>query len=89
MKNSILLILISFALGGTLVGFSMFSQIENRYEIGKNQGYLTGATDVFKFIQKNVKNNESNIKELGYFFDLKASRISVVEINGVKTLIIK
>ena len=83
---------IGFALGGAFIGFTLATaillpQIQNREGIGRNHGFTSGAFHVIRFLKKNLlMNNADSGKKLGEFLDLKATRLVVIEINGVRTI---
>lgn len=82
--------IVGVLLGGVLVGGILYSQIQNRYVMGQNNGYVQGKYEVFEFLEKNVQNDLENAKkESDKFLDLKASRLQVVEINGIKTIFLQ
>ena len=89
--KNILLILLGALLGGALVARLMYHQIQNRYDIGVNTGFISGGHHVITFIKSQVKNDISNkiSVDLGKYLDHKATRLSVVEINGIKTIVVE
>lgn len=90
MKKTIITSIIAFILGAVLASLVLLPQIENRYTIGHNQGFLDGGFEVIHFLNENIQNaNEDKAIDLNKHFPFKCTSISVVEINGVKTVIIK
>ncbi len=95
LKNG-LFILLGCALGGGIVATLMYPQIQNRYTIGVNTGYINGGNHIIDFLAKNISNKESSIEtkkrkaiDLNTYLHHKASTISVVEIDGIKTINVK
>ena len=89
MIKIIITALISFILGGVIAALVFYPQIQNRYEIGKNAGKIQGGLEVVHFLENNVHNSQSNEKkDLKRYLPIKDVGISVVEIDGVETVII-
>lgn len=79
--------IVGLLLGGILVGGIMYHQIQNRFIIGQNNGYLTGKYEVMEFLEKNIQNDLEDAEKLeSQFMDIKASRINIIKINGIKTI---
>jgi hypothetical protein len=68
--------------------------------MGVNMGYINGGNHVIEFLAKNINNNElgnelgndtrkRKIVDLNTYLHHKVSTISVVEINGVKTITVR
>ncbi|MGZ2369464.1 hypothetical protein ACXR6G_06730 [Ancylomarina sp. YFZ004] len=90
MKKIIVTAIIAFVLGGALASLILLPQIENRYTIGHNQGFLDGGFEVIGFLDENLQNtNEDKAIDLNKHLSFKYISISLVKINGVKTIIIK
>ena len=76
-------------IGFTLATMFLYPQVQNRYKMGQNNGYISGAAHVMSFVAKSVAPNKKlkdKVTKTNEFLDHKASRLSVVEINGVRTL---
>ena len=78
-----------FVLGGLLAASILFHQIRNRYEMGYNTGYVQGGMDIVRFLDENISNDNRAATTFGIFHDHKDARISIVEINGVKTVVVE
>jgi hypothetical protein len=89
--KNLLLITLGIAIGVVITAAIMFSQIKNRYTMGVNTGYIQGGLTVIEFITKNINNDTQGKKvtELNTFLHHKASTLSVIEINGVKTISVR
>lgn len=86
-RNTILICLISFICGIVISSLVLYSQIQNRYIIGKNCGKLEGEYRVLNFLKNNISNDTTlNIKQINKNLSIKCSSISIVEINGVQTI---
>lgn len=86
----IIITIISFVLGGIIAILVLYPQIQNRYKIGHNAGRLDGGFEVINFLEENVQNNTAKEKvDLEKYLDFKDARISIVEIDGIKTIIIE
>lgn len=88
MRKQIITSIIFFVFGACISGLFLWNQIENRYKIGHNAGILEGKFQMMDFLKKNVQNTSENTKELDIHFQVKYADISVIEINGIKTVII-
>jgi hypothetical protein len=77
---------------GAFVGFTfatlvLFPQIARREGLGKSEGFSRGASHVVDFIEKNLRPNEGRAgRDLGIALNLRDTRLSVVDIDGVRTL---
>lgn len=89
LQKKIVIALLAFSLGAISMLLLLFYQIENRYKIGRNAGKLEGAYSVIDFLNQTIDNDTSEAKSLNQHFPVKCTDISVVEIKGVKTIIIK
>ena len=88
--KKLFLIIIGFILGATVCAFILIPQIQNRYEIGRNQGQLDGGFAVIDFLNNNLKNDLSEeVVDTDRYLDFKDARIFVIEINGIKTIQIR
>ena len=90
MKKSykqLLVAFIGFMIGTILTGLFLYQFISSQKNQGYNTGYLVGGFSVIKFLDKNIQNNlNSQITDLGIYHQHKYVSISIVEINGVKTI---
>jgi hypothetical protein len=87
MGKTIGLIFAGVFLGFTFATAILFPQIQNREAMGRNHGFTNGAFHVIRFLSKNLKSNKGKAgQETGQFLDLKATRLTVVKINGIKTI---
>lgn len=92
MKKNIFIAIIFCLIGGVLASLILIPQIKNRYEMGYNNGYTTGKFEVMNFLKENVKNTQFTSEEIKAYYQylsVKYASISVVEINGVKTIIVE
>lgn len=89
--KSLLILILGSLIGGGIVAIALFPQIENRYAMGVNTGYIQGGNDVIEFLDKHINNDieNRNLKNLETYLDHKISRISIVEIDGIKTVSIQ
>ncbi len=89
--KNISLLFLGALLGAAVVAGLLFHQIQNRYDIGVNSGFIAGGHHVITFLESHLKNDitSENSVDLGEYLDHKATRLSLVEINGVKTIIVK
>jgi len=85
------LLLFGALVGAIITASLMYYQIQNRYDIGVNSGFIAGGQRIITFLKLHVKNEEAakNSIALGKHLDHKATRLSVVEIDGIKTIIVK
>jgi len=81
-----------FLFGGVVGGFIVttltFYQISTRYMMGVNTGYIHGGNTIIQFLEKHII-NENTTKEVtvsSVFLDHKSSRITVIDIDGIKTI---
>ncbi len=95
LKNG-LFILLGCVLGGGIVATLMYPQIQNRYTMGVNTGYINGGNHIIDFLAKNINNQKSSnepqkrkVIDLNTYLHHKVSTISVLEIDGVKTISVK
>ena len=91
MKKNIIIVLFSFLIGSIITSFLFYSFIENQRNAGYNNGYITGKFEVLNFLKENIQNtkfSKEEIKVLNQQLSVKYASISVVEINGIKTIII-
>ncbi|SDK58529.1 hypothetical protein SAMN05660337_0897 [Maridesulfovibrio ferrireducens] len=89
MKKNITII-VAFLLGVGVATLVLSGQIQNRYKMGLNAGHLNGEFEVINFMKKNVQNDSSKeITKSGKYLDFKDGRISIVEIDGVETIVIE
>lgn len=90
MKKLIITASATFILGVLAASLVLWPQINNRYVIGHNAGKLDGGFEVVNFLKKNVQNSDmERAIELNKSLGVKYVSISVVEINGVKTVVVK
>ena len=87
MKKSYKQLLVGFILGTILTGSFLYQFISNQRNQGYNTDYLAGGFSIIKFLDKNIQNDLDNqITDLERYHQHKYVSISVVEINGVKTI---
>jgi len=90
MKKSykqLLVAFIGFIIGTILTGSFLYQFIDSQKNQGYNTGYLDGGFSIITFLDKNIQNNlDSQITDLEVYHRHKYVGISVVEINGVKTI---
>jgi len=85
--NKLLFIFIGLIIGSLLTGLFLYKYIESQKQQGYNTGYLDGVFSIVTFLDKNIQNNlDSQITDLEVDYRYKYVGISVVEINGVKTI---
>jgi len=84
----ILYVFIGLIVGSILTGLFLSQYISNQREQAHYKGTLNGKIELWEFLDKNIQNNSLNIelKETGKYYDFKDIRLSIVEINGVKTI---
>jgi hypothetical protein len=68
---------------GSIISTSvLWHQIENRYDIGQNNGYLSGSFDMAYFLHDHLRGKKVDAYGVKYF-DIKP-----IEKNGVRTFVI-
>ena len=83
-------IVLAFILGAGVSTMLLFHQIQNRYDMGFNAGHSSGVFKVIHFLDENIENDSSKeIIDLGKHINYKYKRISIIEIDGVKTVTIR
>jgi hypothetical protein len=84
-------VLLGCVIGGGMVATIMYHQINNRYTMGFNTGFIHGGNKIIEFLDTHIENELTGkkVKVLNKYLDHKVSRISVLNINGVKTITIK
>ena len=88
MKKTILTAVIFFLLGGTLATLVLFDRIQNMYKAGYNSGKIDGGFEVIEFLKEGIQNDitNKNVVETEKYLPVKYKGISIVEIDGVKTV---
>ena len=72
-------LLVGLFFGAALTAVVFWHQIENRYKMGQNNGYLSGSFDMAYFLQDHLNGKEVDSYGIKYF-DIKP-----IETNGVRT----
>jgi hypothetical protein len=85
------MITLGIIIGTVITAFILYPQIGNRYKMGVNTGYIQGGNTVIEFLAKHINNDTQGkqLVELNEFLHHKASTLSVIEINGVKTISVR
>lgn len=86
MKKNNIFSVVSFVLGGLLVGLVLHSRIQTRYDNGFHNGFIQGGYEVIDFLDEHFENKDTKEVAPKAYLDFKATRISVVEIDGVATI---
>ena len=88
MKKTIFTAIIFFLLGGTLASGILFARIHNMYKVGYNSGKIDGGLEVTEFLKEGIQNDTTNknVVETEKYLPVKHKGISIVEIDGVKTV---
>ena len=60
------MVLLGILIGAVITAFILYPQIQNRYKIGFNTGYIQGGNIVIEFLSENIHNNiqDKTVKKL-------------------------
>ncbi len=86
--GKLLFITIGIIIGSIVTGLLMNEYISSQRAQGYNDGSLDASVKIYDFLKENVKNDTLSKKaiELNKRFTFKYFTLSVVEINGVRTV---
>jgi len=79
---------LSFITGVIFSVVFLHSYINSQRNQGRHEGALNGKREVLDFLAENITNTTTNkeVKKLDQYYNFKDYGISIIEINGVKTL---
>lgn len=61
--------------------------LKDKEELGRVHGRTDGALEVIRFLRKEVTlPDDAVVQKLASYYDVKDARLSVVEVNGVRTV---
>jgi len=92
MKKNIKLVLV-FILGGFIGGLISAIILVNYIGTQRNQGFhdgdLNARIEIMDFLNKNIKNDISKIKRTDKYLTVKDASIVIIEIDGIKTILVE
>ena len=88
MKKTIFTAVGFFFLGAVVATLILFSQIQNRYNVGYNDGKIDGGFRVLTFLKKSVQNDtiKKEVIQTKKYLGVKYKGIYVIKIDGVETV---
>ena len=87
MLKELAILVAGIFIGFTFATMMLYPQIQNRYTMGQNNGYLSGAFKVINFLKTNFSDNSKQpLTDDHPFLNIKDATIEVFEKDGVRTL---